>query len=291
MMRAVFFLACIAMAPPKARRPPRVQGPHAAVSIPLGSGNFATSSFKVAVAMLATTLPAMLASGRILRKGTHIRSDIGRNNQRNKIVGKLLRIDKNSVELYVKQWKTRGVTDADAEAGVQNFLPAPRQHGRAALRGRDVQPSLFDFIRQKINDAKAVGATISIPKLRDEVQAAAGVIQGDVPAFYYSFRRSLLKMGFAFGRIRRRIKSRRDGFVDWLLEYARRRHIACRVPDDTTVHLHLDETSVWRDEGGNFSWHLPEDEGGNIWPMNVGNLPHTRWSIAMAMCAYALYFL
>ena len=281
---ALLLLAAVVPAPP-VKRPSRQNGPHANVSIPLGSGNYATSSFKVAVALLASSLPVMLSSGRILRRGTHFKTELGRRDHIAQIIGQLLKMCPKTVKLHVKQFKARGVRDADKESGIQNFLPAPRQHGRPVIAGRDLEPSLYDFIRSCIGQARAAGTTLSIEKLRAKVQEATAGLAAPAIFFYHNFRRTLLRMGFKFGRIKRKIKARRDNFVDWLLKYAAGRVRAATQPDDTTVHLHLDEFSVWRDEGGNFSWYCPED--GNIWPLNVGNLAHTRWTIAHTLCAGA----
>ena len=277
---SLVLLLPLVVAPP-AKRPSRANGPRANVSIPLGSGHYATSSFKAAVGILATTLPVMLASQRVIRKGTHYKSELGRSGHINQIVASLLKMDPHTVKLHIKQWKQRGIRDDDKETGVQNFLPAPRQHGRAVITGRALEPNLYDFIRACIGQARTAGTTLSIQKLRDQVRAAAGGLAAPGIFFYHNFRRTLLRMGFKFGRIKRKIKARRDEFIDWLLAYAQRRVTAATVPDDTTVHIHLDETSIWRDEAGNFSWYCPED--GNVWPLKVANLPHTRWSIAHAL--------
>ena len=66
--------------------------------IPLGSGHHAESAFRVAVAILTVTLPALLADGRLVQYGTHVRTMVGASgNFINEVVGRLVRINKNTV--------------------------------------------------------------------------------------------------------------------------------------------------------------------------------------------------
>ena len=55
------------------------------------------------------------------------------------------------------------------------------------------------------------------------------------------------------------------------------------------VHMFIDETFLYRDEAGNYSWYLACEPDFNCWAKGVGSLPHTRWGIVQALFTWWEY--
>ena len=73
--------------------------------------------------------------------------------------------------------------------------------------------------------------------------------------------------------------------VNWLLRYCNDRYDFLMNPLQHTneVHMFIDETFLYRDEAGNYSWYLQCEPDFNCWAKGVGSLPHTRWGIVQAL--------
>lgn len=245
---------------------------------PLGSGHHAQSAFKVAVAVCVTTLAALLTDGRLIQRGTHLRTDAP-NSPLYVIVGKLLRISPHTVELHVKQF--RDVVGASVGArGVQSHLADPKTRGPAKKNARLQYPALYECIRDKLEHARTNGYTMTIDKIclhiRETLTAADG---SPMDLSYSAMKYYLHRMGFAYGRIKKIIKAGRTKayVLAWLMVYVAKRIQFEAQHDVSAVHGFLDETFLYRDDTGNFSWFPKDEPGANLWVQGV--IPHTRWAI------------
>ena len=262
---------------PLTRRGPRNENHYPEVSIPLGSGHHGSGAFKTAVAICYATLAPMLREGRVVRWGSHQRTELGITNHLDKLIGRIFRINPQTAAAFKKNYG-ENVDEGEGLAGVQAHLPEPQKPGRKRQTGRNHCPILYDVIYAKYLEARQNGETLTIQKLRDHIETTS------IPdKSYAALRFSLVRMGFEFGRVSRVLKSRRGAFVEWLHRYCEKRVQYLQNPDPSLVHLFVDETFVYRDEAGNMSWYHPEEPDGRKWSKSVGDLPHTRWGIVQGL--------
>ena len=124
--------------------------------LPLGRGHFANPAFKVATALVAATLPSLLNSGRLIRRGTHYKNDGGHHPIR-KIVSLLLRIDSATVKRHLSQFKELHNIGAGIGArGIQEHLPEPSKRGprkKSVAEAQAANQNLFEALRDKITHA------------------------------------------------------------------------------------------------------------------------------------------
>jgi hypothetical protein len=246
--------------------------------IPLGRGHYAEAAFKVAVALAATNLPKLLDTGRLLLRGNHFKTD-GKGHPINVIVGLLMQVHPNTVAAHLAQFKAT-VGESVGARGVQGHMAAAAKHGPKKKDARAASPLLFDVLREKVNHARTHGYTLTIDKLLLHVRES-----NDLPGIELShpqLRYYLLRMGFHYARIQPTIKSGRSrgDVVQWLISYSQRRVDFADTPDVAVVHMYCDETFLYRDETGQYSWYLDEKR----WEM--GQLPHDRWGISQALFSW-----
>ena len=145
---------------------------------------------------------------------------------------------------------------------------------------------MYKILCDKIKHAKKDGYIVTIPKLLVHVQTAyAEKFGSDVEISDSALRYYMLRMGFKWGRISRKLKSGRtkDYVLAWLHKYANERTDYAEKPS-SKVLCFLDETFLHQDDTGNFSWYLASDDSPTAW--TTGVLPKTRWGIVQCVFSH-----
>jgi transposase len=185
----------------------------------------------------------------------------------------------NTIGEWVKQWNR-----APACPKRQKTVPPPRKSGPAPVPAKEKHRAEYDEIVTHIHDAQRAGNTLTVHKLLERLHAdpLGGPID---PALVSSKRIAhllylLRKCGFKYGRICRRLSSGRckPYVLSWLKSYCGRRVAFDTVPDPDTVHFFCDEAFIWRNDTGNYSWHIP---GERNWHKPGGT--DRRWGVVQGL--------
>lgn len=246
---------------------------------PLGRGFAGAVAFKLAVCL------AYFGIGKLLRlqwiaKGAKWPGENKKNaHPRRQVIARMFSISQTTVREY---WKKRALlyqrgTRKDAE---------PQKRGAKKIDARAQYPDLYKVLSDKIKHAQKNGYIVTIPKLLVHLQDAyaenfgEGVMISDSALRYY-----MLRMGFQWGRISRKLKSGRtkDYVLAWLHKYAGHRADFAQKPS-TKVLCFLDETFLHQDATGDFSWFLASDHTPRAWATGV--LPKTRWGIVQCVFSH-----
>jgi hypothetical protein len=197
------------------------------------------------------------------------------------VAAKLLGISPNTVKDHLKFVKK--AIEATSE-GCSVKLPVvklgPRKKGVDQYRAE--WPDFYEQIGELVKNAQRQGTTLSVHKLNRLVTEA----NPDDDFTYNMMRYYLKKLGFRYGHITRSIKSGRTkpSVVEWLKRYCARRHQlnvegqAGNHPDK--IDAFLDESALWRDDGGNLSWYHDD----NVWAKV--NVPKEKWMVVQVIFAW-----
>lgn len=149
------------------------------------------------------------------------------------------------------------------EATVKRIM-AEHKHGKGIIseikeRGKppyrltmNLNPVIREFIRQKNLKGQKVGAE----QIRDYLVQKHSV---EIPMT--TFLRSLNRLGFTYGKGKRRSALKERDYVVLARRRYLRRKIANRNPDGSLNHpeVYLDETYINKNHSNQFTWYLDED--------------------------------
>jgi len=164
-----------------------------------------------------------------------------------------------------------------------NTLPKTEKAGRKKLTKQQYQQkygSIYNAIFQFLRDSKREGVTVSVDKLLAFLRTEEPGRRGAIQISYDALRYYLVKLGFRQGRISRRVASRRylGYIISWLVAYCLRRTSFARNPSaeqKKEVHFLCDESFLYRNDSGWFSWFIPGDQ--LFWGKAKGSAE--RWGI------------
>ena len=246
---------------------------------PLGSGFAGAVAFKLAVCLVYLGINKLLKL-KWLAKGELWPGNRKDNaHPRRQVVARLFGIHVDTVRDY---WKSRSLlstrkTRTDA---------APKARGAKKINAKTQWPDLYKALADKIKDAQKNGYVVTIPKLLVHLEQYYTIEYGEGCNISESaLRYYMIRMGFQWGRISRKLKSGRtkEYVLAWLHKYANERRDYADKPSDKVLCF-MDETFLHQDATGDFSWFLASDVNPRAW--TTGLLPKTRWGIVQCVFSY-----
>ena len=247
----------------------------------LGQGYHATAAAKLVVGVLHSNLKEfMLKRVGILAPGPNWDTEIRRvaeGNPLRVLVSKLLGINPSTVKRYVQEYAQSGGNDL-AEPLPRGRRPLTKEEYRAKYQ------SLYDLICAKILDARNKGNTLNVNQLAVYLSEETGQPDFSHP----QLRHFLLRLGFSYGRVQRYLKNGRTKpyVIAWVKQYAQRRvdALAAAAAGEASafeyVDAFTDETHLFQDETGNYSWYLDEKSWGS------GRLSRNKWGMVHVLFAW-----
>ena len=138
----------------------------------------------------------------------------------------------------------------------------------------------YNAILDYLKNAKQTGETVDVDNLLIALREEEPGVSEAINMAYDSLRYYLTRMGFKRGRICRRLTtSRNKGYIiAWLLAYCERRMKFATDPTEemlNEVHFYVDESFLYRNDAGYFSWYAPGDQF--MWGKANGS--KQRWGI------------
>jgi len=239
-----------------------------------------TPGFKAATWLLCETMLSAMRDG-FLGRGKLWRQ-LGDHPVR-QVAAKLLGIATGTVQSHLAVVKK---AIDKTEEGQRVAIP-PAKLGRPKKTRDTYRDEWGDFYQQiigHIDNAQRNGTTLSVHKL-NRLLREENSDDDDEGFTYDQMIYYLKKLGFRWGRISRSIKSGRSKpyVLDWLKSYCTRRHALNQqgaAGDHTDVDAFLDESALWRDEGGNWSWYHND----RVW--SKVNTPKEKWMIVQVIFAW-----
>ena len=245
-----------------------VEAPNWLQSRPLGLGIHAQPQFYKGTAQVYQNLQRLFRD-KVLKKGKpQFKNKFGVKHTSRLCCAFLLNVSAGFVQKSLKYLK-------DNTANLR--LPAPKARGRKKLTPQQYQQKYgthYNAIYEYLKECKKNGDVATVDKINILLnQESQTTISYDALRYY------LKRMGFKQGRISRRLSNGRnkDYVIQWLLAYAERRAKFARDPDHakTEVHFYLDESFMYRNDAGNFSWFVDGDQ--HKWAKPSGG--KHRWGI------------
>ena len=239
----------------------------------LGIGVHAQSQLKHAAGKALTNFRGLIRE-KVLVKGANWKSKFTKKHAVTQCVGFLLGISYWTVQRAVIFLKERNA---------HSTLPEPKMRGPQKMTKEQYQEkygAAYNAILEYLKQAKNSGETVDIDKLLLHLREEEPGRREAVDIAYDSLRYYLLKMGFKHGRISRHLTSSRnkDYIIAWLVSYCERRMKFATDPTEemlNEVHFLLDESFLYRNDAGNFSWFFPGDQ--HVWGKPNGS--KQRWGI------------
>ena len=245
-----------------------VAAPNWLQSRPLGLGIHAQPQFYKGTAQVYQNLQRLFRD-KVLKKGKpQFKNKFGIKHTSRLCCAFLLNVSAGFVQKSLKYLKDNA----------QNLrLPAPKKRGAKKLTPEQYQQkygTIYNQIFEYLKTCKKNGDVATIDKMNVLINEEL-----DIQISYDALRYYLKRMGFKQGRISRRITtSRNKGYViQWLLSYADRRAKFARDPTHAKdeVHFYLDESFMYRNDAGKFSWFIEGDQ--HKWAKPSGT--KHRWGI------------
>ena len=226
----------------------------------LGRGVHASAQLKHATAKTFKRL-ATLIRQKVLVKGPQYKTRFTQHQKLHYCVAYLLGISAATVNRAIMFVKTHTANNSEK-------LPEPKQSGRKKLtieQYRQKYGTVYDAILQYLRDAKKAGECVRVDALLDFLRREEPGKKGAIHLSYDALRYYLLRMGFRHGRICRRVSSNRykEYIIAWLIAYCERRASYAKNPSETQkmeVYFLLDESFIFRNDNGDFSWFFPNDQ-------------------------------
>ena len=259
----LFFLSCLF-----ADLFATVEAPNWLNSRPLGLGIHAQPQFYKGTAQVYQNLQRLFKD-KVLKKGKpQFKNKFGVKNTSRLCCAFLLHVSAGFVQKSLKYLKDNA----------QNLtLPAPKKRGRTKLTPQQYQQkygTIYNAIFEYLKECKKNGDVATVDKMNVMINQ-----ESQVEISYEALRYYLKRLGFKQGRISRRVTTARykDYVIQWLLAYAERRAKFARDPDHAKheVHFYLDESFLYRNDAGNFSWFVDGDQ--HKWAKPSG--AKHRWGI------------
>ena len=284
----------------------------------LGRGYAGDEGFKLAVCTAVKRLKIVMKDEKMMIKGDNWPKQA----PARCVIAKLFNINPKTVARYMKQYNKVDNDDTGSNGGSDdegNPMPAPMSPGPkpcTVAEQRSKYPTLFKTLNARFMVAKKSGETLTVDKLLRAVVAEqeehdAKMAKGnkkqwkngkedkaEIEVFKKgidqykdineALRYHLLRLGFRYGQIKFNLKSYRSKpyVLSWLHSYCGRRMAAVKDgvlgKRQNTVDFFGDETGLWRQECGRFSWFCGSD---NSWD-KLKNKKSEKWGIAQMMLAY-----
>mgnify|MGYP005677160433 CR=1 FL=1 len=245
-----------------------VEAPNWLQSRPLGLGIHAQPQFYKGTAQVYQNLQRLFKD-KVLKKGKPgFKNKFGVNHTTRLCCAFLLNVSAGFVQKSLKYLK-------DNAPNLR--LPAPKKRGRKKLTPQQYQQkygTMYNAIFEYLKECKKKGDVATVDKMNILINQ-----ESQVEISYDALRYYLIRLGFKQGRISRRVTTSRnkDYVIQWLLSYADRRAKFARDPDHAKdeVHFYLDESFIYRNDAGNFSWYVDGDQ--HKWAKPSGT--KHRWGI------------
>ena len=264
-----FFVLCFA----EAAKSPKLAVPNWLTHKTLGVGVHASPQIKHAAGKALMNFRCLVRE-KVLVKGENWSTKFTKKHAVTQCVGWLLGISYWTVQRAVTFLKERNA---------HSTLPEPKTRGRQKMtpeQYREAYGTVYNAILEHLKEAKKTGETIDVDKLLLYLREEEPGKREAIDMAYDSLRYYLTRMGFQHGRICRRLTSSRnkDYIIAWLLAYCQRRMQFATDPTEDMlkeVHFYVDESFLYRNDAGVFSWFVPGDQF--MWGKPMGS--KQRWGI------------
>ena len=249
----------------------------------LGKGKHAKPEFKQAAAKAHKGLQTLFKD-KVLAKGKHFKTRFPLTKKSKtrlqQCIAYLLGIAPITVERCVNYLASNTTNEV---------LELPKKRGRGKLTKQQYQEkygNVYNAILSYLQDARKNGETATVDKLLEFLRKEEPGRRVAAYVSYSALRYYLIRMGFKHGRISRKVSSGRykSYVIAWLISYCTRRAQFARNPTAAQlkeVHFYVDESFIYRNDSGNFSYYVPGEQ--SAWGKAKGNgqrwgLVHGVWS-------------
>jgi len=169
------------------------------------------------------------------------------------------------------------------ERSAHATLPDPATRGRKKMTREEYQQAygtVYNAVLEYLKAAKKNGETVQVDKLLLHLREEEPGGRESMDMALDTLRYYLTRMGFKHGRISRVLTCSRnkDYIIAWLIAYCQRRTKFATDPTEDMlheVHFYVDESFLYRNDAGKFSWFCPGDQ--HQWAKPTGT--KQRWGI------------